>query len=107
MCISLDIANVSVQQADTRYREGRYRFKADFYALDCFQQNLSEVITSGEVFDLVSCQFAFHYCAESESKARKAVENVASVLKPGGHFIGTVPDAYRIMQVAICLGYFL
>lgn len=48
-------------------------------------------------FDIVSCQFAFHYCFESLPQARRMLQNVSECLKPGGYFIGTLPDAYDIM----------
>lgn len=47
--------------------------------------------------DLVSCQFSFHYCFESLPQAENMVRNAAECLRPGGYFIGTIPDAYEIM----------
>lgn len=48
--------------------------------------------------NLVSCQFAFHYCFESPDQAEKMMKNVAECLKVNGYFIGTIPDAYEIMK---------
>ena len=39
-------------------------------------------------FDIVSCQFAFHYSFESEAQAECMVKNAAECLRPGGFFIG-------------------
>jgi mRNA (guanine-N7-)-methyltransferase len=47
--------------------------------------------------DLVSCQFSFHYCFESLPQAENMVRNAAECLRPGGYFIGTIPDAYEIV----------
>ena len=47
--------------------------------------------------DLVSCQFSFHYCFESLPSAECMLRNAAECLRPGGFFIGTIPDAYEIM----------
>lgn len=47
--------------------------------------------------DLVSCQFALHYAFESEARARMMLQNIATRLKPGGYFIGTIPDANLIV----------
>jgi len=47
--------------------------------------------------DLVSCQFSFHYCFESLPQAEVMLRNAAECLRPGGYFIGTIPDAYEIM----------
>jgi mRNA (guanine-N7-)-methyltransferase len=49
--------------------------------------------------DLVSCQFSFHYCFESLPQAETMLLNAAECLRPGGYFIGTIPDAYEIMWV--------
>ena len=51
------------------------------------------------MFDLVSCQFALHYSFESKEKAHVALKNVSARLKTGGHFIGTIPFADRIVYV--------
>ncbi|KAJ3042706.1 mRNA cap guanine-N7 methyltransferase [Rhizophlyctis rosea] len=52
--IGVDIADVSVEQARQRFREGRHRFNARFFAKDCFAS--------------------------------------------GGHFVGTVPNAYWLVK---------
>ena len=48
-------------------------------------------LVADKQFDLVSCQFAFHYCFESEEQAECMVKNAAESLKPGGFFVGTTP----------------
>ncbi|VDK17774.1 unnamed protein product [Anisakis simplex] len=47
-------------------------------------------------FDICSCQFSFHYCFESEDKARRMIRNAIERIRPGGFFVGTLPDAERI-----------
>lgn len=49
-------------------------------------------------FDAVSMQFCLHYAFESESKARRMLENVTCRLRRGGRFIGTFPDANWIVK---------
>lgn len=41
---------------------------------------------------------ALHYAFESEHKIRTLLENVSENLVKGGVFIGTIPNAYRIMK---------
>lgn len=48
--------------------------------------------------NLVSCQFAFHYCFESPKQAEMMLKNVSECLRVGGYFIGTIPDAFDIMK---------
>jgi len=45
------------------------------------------------MFDIVSCQFAFHYSFESLEQAECTLKNVSDHLKPGGFFIGTMPNS--------------
>lgn len=47
--------------------------------------------------DLVSCQFSFHYCFESLPQAECMLRNASESLKPGGYFIGTMPNAYELV----------
>lgn len=47
-------------------------------------------------FDNVTLQFCMHYAWERSSKALLMLENVSRYLKPGGIFIGTIPDAERL-----------
>ena len=49
-------------------------------------------------YDIVSCQFAFHYSFDSEAGARTALSNVASVLRTGGYFFGVIPNAREIRR---------
>ncbi|KAF2097714.1 guanine-N(7)-methyltransferase [Rhizodiscina lignyota] len=110
--IGLDIADVSIQQAKERYREGfnkrKLRFHADFIARDCFSGTLADVPqvasigydtsggdrwAQGGGFDVVSIMFVMHYAFESEQKARTMLQNVSNSLKKGGKFIGVIPNS--------------
>ena len=111
----VDIAQISVEQAEARYRERNQRFGANFLSADCTKTRLLDVypeniqgrttqnnyqqVSSGiPKFDIVSCQFAFHYSFETEAQAECMVRNAADCLRPGGFFIGTIPDAQIIWQ---------
>ena len=99
----VDIAETSVQQAKDRYNQMKQRnrgriFKANFFAADCTKTRLLEKYQNSPKFDIVSCQFAFHYSFETQSQAECMVRNAAECLKPGGYFIGTTPDANIIWQ---------
>ncbi|KND04978.1 mRNA (guanine-N7)-methyltransferase [Spizellomyces punctatus DAOM BR117] len=97
--VGVDIAAVSIEQAQERYTQGRgNRFQATFFAADCFGVSIYDKLPPGHKLDLVSCQFALHYSFESEAKARIGLENITKSLKTGGHFIGTIPNAYWIVK---------
>lgn len=39
-----------------------------------------------------------HYSWTTETRARRALSNVSALLRPGGIFIGTMPDANVIIK---------
>ncbi|MBW0513549.1 hypothetical protein O181_053264 [Austropuccinia psidii MF-1] len=98
----LDIANVSIQQAQQRYSESRKKtLSAKFIALDCFSVPIESVMTQDELstpFHVVSLQFCMHYAFETQTKARTMLQNVTKFLTPGGVFIGTIPDSDILMD---------
>ncbi|KAL4399806.1 mRNA cap guanine-N7 methyltransferase [Malassezia pachydermatis] len=80
--VMIDLATISVEQAQDRYKEGNYRWPADFFTFDCFRPK----------FDTVTMQFCLHYGWDTEESARTMLSNVSKWLRPGGTFIGTIPD---------------
>lgn len=114
--ICTDIAEVSIEQCESRYKllaerqnkggGGRHHnqfpskfFSAEFFACDSTRARLREQYKDPSIaLNLVSCQFAFHYCFESLKQAECMIKNAAECLKTGGFFIGTMPDAREIMR---------
>ncbi|KAI0350092.1 hypothetical protein OH77DRAFT_1102371 [Trametes cingulata] len=100
--VGLDIAAVSIDQARQRHLTSRgARFVADFFALDCYSHVLSDALPPtllATPFDVVSMQFCMHYAFESEVKARTMLKNVSTWLRPGGIFVGTIPNAKLLME---------
>lgn len=102
--VGVDIAETSVEQAKSRYADMKYKqknriFSGEFYAADCTKANLEELYEDKNImFDIVTCQFAFHYCFESLDQADCMLKNISSHLKVGGYFLGTTTDANDIGQ---------
>ncbi|KIJ32457.1 hypothetical protein M422DRAFT_213808, partial [Sphaerobolus stellatus SS14] len=99
--VGLDIADVSVQQARGRWSTLKgNRFLAFFAALDCYTEHIERAITPAMLttpFDVVSMQFCMHYAFDTLAKVRMMFENVTKFLRPGGIFLGTVPNAEYLM----------
>ena len=92
--VGVDIATESVRKdARERYNKAGFVFPAALFVADAFEAPLGGALVDHLPFDLVSCQFALHYSFSSEQRARRALQNVADVLRPGGYFIGTTADA--------------
>ncbi|OXU26332.1 hypothetical protein TSAR_003122 [Trichomalopsis sarcophagae] len=102
--ICADIAEVSVEQCRNRYKDmgaKRYPplFGAEFLAYDCTKVRLREKYKDASMqLDLVSCQFAFHYSFETLPQAECMFKNASESLRPGGYFIGTIPNAYELVS---------
>lgn len=106
--ICTDIAEVSVEQCQRRYQDilqraekSKYghKFTAEFFACDSTMVRLRERYKDASLqLNLVSCQFAFHYCFESLVQADCMMRNAAECLQPGGYFIATIPDAFEIIR---------
>lgn len=126
--VGCDIADVSIDQARSRYSEsmrrgGRNRraapMHAEFYVKDTFGTSLDEIPIIREVgfdpnagpgppviqgrmfgggFDVVSMMFALHYSFENEALARGMLRNVSGALKKGGKFIGVMPNSDVITE---------
>lgn len=107
--VCADIAATSVEQCEARYKEMLERakherglhktFQAEFITADCSKQRLKELYKDeGIQFDLVSCQFSFHYSFESLEQAEMMLQNACECLKPGGYFVGTMPNACELVK---------
>ncbi|CAE6460082.1 unnamed protein product [Rhizoctonia solani] len=101
--VGLDIADVSISQARNRHTElvPSQRFDAEFHAFDCFSDNISTVVSPQRLrtpFDVVSMQFCMHYAFESLEKVRIMLDNVSQYLRPGGIFLGTIPNSQLLLD---------
>ncbi|KAJ6298011.1 hypothetical protein OIU76_019186 [Salix suchowensis] len=104
--VGIDIAEGSMEDCRTRYngdadhhqRRKKFTFPARLICGDCFELRLDEVLADDAPFDIVSCQFALHYSWSTEARARRALSNISTLLRPGGTFIGTMPDANVIIK---------
>ncbi|KAI0259953.1 mRNA capping enzyme-domain-containing protein [Gloeopeniophorella convolvens] len=101
--VALDIAAVSVDQARARWESlpRQTRFDATFAALDCYSEALTRGVPPARLaapFDVVSMQFCMHYAFESLAKVRTMLTNVARWLRPGGVFVGTIPNAEQLLM---------
>jgi len=106
--VMTDVAEVALENCRHRYeemhdraaRDRRRLFQAHFVAADATTDSLRQRLPRDNMrFDLCSCQFALHYSFESEEAARRLLWNATESLRPGGYFIGTVPDANMIMKL--------
>ncbi|KAF8414050.1 hypothetical protein HHK36_002049 [Tetracentron sinense] len=104
--VGIDIAEGSIEDCRKRYNgdadhhqhRKRFSFPARLICGDCFEVPLDKFLEDDAPFDICSCQFAMHYSWSTEARARRALANVSALLRPGGIFIGTMPDANVIIK---------
>ncbi|XP_073358394.1 mRNA cap guanine-N(7) methyltransferase 1 isoform X3 [Aegilops tauschii subsp. strangulata] len=103
--IHLKKLNNWIKDCMTRYngdsdqqRRKKFSFPARLICADCYETRLDEYLREDAPFDICSCQFAMHYSWSTEARARQALANISALLRPGGTFIGTMPDANVIIK---------
>ncbi|KZC06890.1 mRNA cap guanine-N7 methyltransferase, partial [Dufourea novaeangliae] len=107
--VCADVAELSVEQCQQRYNDMLNKsyhnrgfnpiFTAEFIVADCTKVRLRGKYKDPSIqFDLVNCQFAFHYSFETLEQAECMLKNASECLKTGGYFIGTIPDAYDLVS---------
>jgi mRNA (guanine-N7-)-methyltransferase len=92
---SMERYNAMLQRAA---RRGQGVFAARFVCGDLHAVRVGDALPPAHRFDLVSCQFAFHYSFESEARARGLLRNASELLRAGGLFVGTMPDANVLVR---------
>ena len=102
--IGLDIASKSIEEAQSRYKSSRspLRYTAEFKTVDCFSNELRQVIKHESYFDAVSVQFAFHYCFESQQKVDNFFTTISKAMKQGAYFYGYYFNRYDTQQCIDC-----
>lgn len=91
--LGLDVSADSVMEARARLAKSACPYDYKFVNHD-----LRQGWSSDAGFDVVTCMFALHYFFETEEVARRVMRTVAEALKPGGYFLGIVPDALQVNQ---------
>ncbi|GAB5031038.1 mrna cap guanine-n7 [Nannochloropsis oceanica] len=62
------------------------------------------LLDEDDTFDCITMQFALHYMFETEGRARKFLQVVATHLRKGGSFIATTVDARVVVEMLVGLG---
>lgn len=106
--VGIDLSRASVEEAKNRFEDMKPKFEAILIeGSTCDPENTISRVVMQQYdleYDLVSCQFAFHYMFDSEDNVRRFLYNVSEKLKSGGVFIGTIPDANVIVKKLRTLG---
>lgn len=98
----LDNSELSLHEARRRYHQrdpAAWGFDFDTALFDIADAaGLDRALGHDRLYDVVSSQFAMHYCFGSLETAQSFFGNVVSRLKPGGIFICTFTDGESVLQ---------
>lgn len=93
------------ERRNNRVEHDRYNkdqgkiFAAKFFEADCHNMELSNILINHvSKFDVSSCMFAVHYSFQSIERARGLLYNASRLLKSGGRFVCTIPNAQVLCQ---------
>ncbi|XP_021890551.1 mRNA cap guanine-N7 methyltransferase 2 [Carica papaya] len=94
--IGIDVSSSGISEVREAWESQRKNYTAEANLEIQFQEKDTQT-------DLVCCLQHLQLCFETEDTARRLLQNVASVLKPGGYFFGITPDSSTIWYEIIFL----
>lgn len=87
--IGIDVATSGIGEARDTWENQRKNFIAEFFEADpCAENFETQMQEKANQADLVCCFQHLQMCFETEERARRLLQNVSSLLKPGGYFLG-------------------
>jgi SAM-dependent methyltransferase len=107
LLIGTDISQAALTEARRRFKEGRFRYPAEFIQGNLTLPEIFEEVrrvtssygvTDNAPFDVISIQLALHYLVGSVEDTKRFFERILALLKPGGRFIATFPCCDRIAR---------
>lgn len=101
----IDISTSAIESASMRIARSGLDCRVSLETFDFREHNWVE---QESLIDVVSAQFSLHFAYSSEKCANHVISSISRVLKPGGHFIGTIPvhDSQSYTTVVVKLpGY--
>ena len=99
--VGIDIDASAIDEAKTRVKENQSKLHADkviLETLDINSRKLFETVSKYETkFDLVVCNFAFHYFCHSDPEW--LIKDILKLLNPSGIFWIIVPDGQKLLEL--------
>eukprot|EP00324_Dicrateria_rotunda_P003399 CAMPEP_0206171662 /NCGR_PEP_ID=MMETSP1474-20131121/43169_1 /ASSEMBLY_ACC=CAM_ASM_001110 /TAXON_ID=97495 /ORGANISM="Imantonia sp., Strain RCC918" /LENGTH=373 /DNA_ID=CAMNT_0053579301 /DNA_START=23 /DNA_END=1141 /DNA_ORIENTATION=- len=99
--VGADIALESLKDGLKRYNDRRLykNFALTLIHADCANTDITGAFPDPNMyFHITSCQFALHYGFGSEIEARRLIKNAAERIIEGGYFVGTIPNASKLIE---------
>lgn len=96
--IGIDVSSSAIEQIRQSLGDNNNKScTTHFFHLDPSTENIEmRLEDKTNTVDFVCCLQHLQLCFETEEKARRLLQNVSSLLKPGGYFLGITPDSSTI-----------
>ncbi|XP_059457325.1 mRNA cap guanine-N7 methyltransferase 2 [Corylus avellana] len=95
--MGIDVSSSGITQIREAWQSLRKAYTAEFFELDpCLENIEMHLQEKTNQADVVCCLQHLQLCFETEERARKLLQNVSLLLKPGGYFFGITPDSSTI-----------
>lgn len=102
--VALDVSADSIAEAGARLRRSGIPVDVRFVHGD-FLRCEEDAVGPPHSFDVAACMFALHYFWKSAKSARAFFAKLDDCLRPGGVFLGVVPDGDKILELCGSLPY--
>ncbi|EJW04374.1 hypothetical protein EDEG_01389 [Edhazardia aedis USNM 41457] len=89
----IDIAEKSIEAARERVQKLYPSFIVKFSAKDAYGTDWD----LKQTFDVISCQFSFHYAFKTKEIFENTVKNISGHLNKNGSFIATIPNTNVVL----------
>jgi mRNA (guanine-N7-)-methyltransferase len=100
--IFIDNSVESLKQLDERLDKCDIKYDYTILEYNCFDKFLHKYIyknTTYYKFNVISCQFGFHYSFNNIDTLQYVLSNISKLLELGGYFICTIPDSGKIKSM--------
>lgn len=95
--IGIDLVTSGASEVREAWESRRKSYTSEFLEFDpCVEDVDLHWKNKENQADVVFCMQHLPLCVETEEQERKLLQNVSSLLKPGGYFVGITPDSSTI-----------
>ncbi|KAL8538767.1 hypothetical protein ACS0TY_000685 [Phlomoides rotata] len=95
--IGIDVVTSGVSEVREAWESRRKAYTSEFLEFDpCVEDVDLHWKNKENQADVVFCMLHLPLCVETEEQERKLMQNVSSLLKSGGYFVGITPDSSTI-----------
>ena len=92
----IDISPKEIAEARSRFEQGPMKTTSCTFEVG---SGTTWRDPNPQKYDVVACMFAIHYFFDLEKTANDFFKTVSHHLKDGGYFIGTFPNAHRVLEL--------